>query len=81
MSEKELQQRYYLYFLSDFIFTAPLTQIFTSEGTWELVFSIVNDSIIEGTESFTVSLTNPQPPDAVLALDSSTIFILDNNLS
>ena len=39
----------------------------------------MDDEAIEHTESLTISLTNPQPPDAVLSLGSTTIIIINDD--
>ena len=39
----------------------------------------MDDEAIETTESLTISLTNPQPPDAVLSLGSITIIIINDD--
>ena len=43
------------------------------------IIKIADDTVIEGTELLTVSLTNPQPPDAVATLGSTTIIINNND--
>ena len=40
---------------------------------------MVDDTVIEGQETLTISLTNPQPPDAMALLDSTTIIITNDD--
>ena len=40
---------------------------------------MVDDTVIEGQEALTISLTNPQPPDAVALLGSATIIITNDD--
>ena len=54
---------------------------FQSNGTLTVVVKIVNDEDIESTESFTLTLYNPQPfGKVVLGKNSLTIIILDDDL-
>ena len=68
-------------FLSlDFVRTGSYLLSFNSEKAREdITISIVNDTVIESTELLIVSLTNPQPPEAVLALGSATIIIINDD--
>ena len=43
------------------------------------ILQVVNDTVIEGQETLTISLTNPQPPDAVALLGSTTIIITNDD--
>ena len=47
---------------------------FTSDGTMFVLVSIVDDNIIEDTESFSIVLSNPQPADRVV-LGNHTIMV------
>ena len=65
---------------SDYMWTSSRT-LTVEPGVTEIynTLNIVNDEAIESTESFTISLTNPQPPDAVLSLGSTTIIIINDD--
>ena len=65
---------------SDYMWTSSRT-LTVEPGVTEIynTLNIVNDEAIESTESLTISLTNPQPPDAVLSLGSITIIIINND--
>ena len=70
-----------LFHSSDFVLASSQRLRFDPEGAQELsiVLSVVDDSVIEGQETLFVSLTNPQPPDAVEVLGSTTIIITNND--
>ena len=54
---------------------------FESNGTLTVVVKIVNDEYIEPTESFTLTLYNPQPfGEVVLRKNNLTTIILDDDL-
>ena len=65
---------------SDYMWTSSRT-LTVEPGVTEIynTLNIVDDEAIESTESLTISLTNPQPPDAVLSLGSITIIIINND--
>ena len=44
-----------------------------------IILHVVDDTVIEGQETLTISLTNPQPPDAMALLDSTTIIITNDD--
>ena len=65
---------------ADFTWTSSQTITFDPGEIYiRNIVNIVDDEAIESTESFTISLTNPQPPDAVLSLGSTTIIIINND--
>ena len=65
---------------ADFTWTSSQTITFDpGEKYIRNIVNIVNDEAIESTESLTISLTNPQPPDAVLSLGSTTIIIINDD--
>lgn len=69
-----------IFLSSDFIRTGSYLLCFNSEKAREnITISIVNDTVIESTELLMVSLTNPQPPEAVLTLGSATIIIINDD--
>ena len=65
---------------SDYMWTSSRT-LTVEPGVTEIynTLNIVDDEAIESTESLTISLTNPQPPDAVLSLGSITIIIINDD--
>ena len=55
--------------------------VFSSNETMSVSVSIVDDDIIEGTESFTIVLSNPRPAGrVVLGIDTFTVTIIDQDL-
>ena len=51
----------------------------SGKSQYDIIFHIIDDDVIESTEIFTISLTNPNPPDAVAALGSTRITIINND--
>ena len=74
---------YYIHFffvIIDYVWAGSHTLKFISSKTWEnIVISIVNDTVIEGTESLIISLTDPQPPDAIHTAGTTTIIITNDD--
>ncbi|CAI8045944.1 hypothetical protein GBAR_LOCUS25393 [Geodia barretti] len=65
----------------DFVWGDSRTLRFGPGGTREsnAILQVVDDTVIEGQETLTISLTNPQPPDAVALLGSTTIIITNDD--
>ena len=59
--------------------TGSTTLTFVAPSTQYIAIAIVDDAILEGTESLSVSLSNPQPAGVVLNQSSLTINIVDND--
>ena len=64
---------------SDFVQTGLSTLTFNESGTQNILVNIVNDSVIENSEFFTIILSNPQPDDVMLDPDTISITIVDND--
>ena len=66
---------------SDFVWGGSHSLTF-SPGMTQInrTVSIVNDDIIEKEESVIITFTNPQPPESVLSLGSTTITIVNDDL-
>ena len=52
---------------------------FNGSGTQNILVAIVDNNIIEDSESFTVILTNPQPDNVVFDPDTIMITIIDDD--
>jgi hypothetical protein len=63
----------------DFFRTGQSEITFTSSRFESILISIADDSEVEDTESFSISLLNPQPGNVVIFPDSITISIFDND--
>ena len=70
-----------LFVVSDFVWSTPqATMSFNSgKSQYDIIFHIIDDDVIESTENLAISLTNPNPPDAVARLGSTTITIINND--
>ena len=53
---------------------------FNESGTQNIFVNIVNDSVIEDSEFFTIVLSHTQPHDLVLDANMTTITITDDDL-
>ena len=69
------------FFTSDYIWSGSKTLRFDAGGSQELsvTLSIVDNIEIERQETLIISLTNPQPSDAVEVLGSTTVIITNND--
>jgi hypothetical protein len=65
----------------DFVWGDSRTLRFGPGGTREYnaILQVVDDTVIEGQETLTITLTNPQPPDAVALLGLTTIIITNDD--
>jgi hypothetical protein len=63
----------------DYVRTGLSALVFNETGTQNILVNIVNDSVIEDSESFTIILSNPQPDNVVLDPDIIIIIIVDND--
>ena len=55
---------------------------FTNNGTMNIPLAILEDGLLEMTESFSIILSNsqPGPPNVQLGIDTIVVFIVDNNI-
>ena len=65
---------------TDYVRTGLAVLVFDSSGTGTVLVGILDDDVIESTESLTVVLSNPQPfPGVVLGTSVFTITITDDD--
>ena len=64
---------------TDYVRTGLSALTFNESGTQNILVNIVNDSVIEDSESFTIILSNPQPDNVVLDPDTISITIMDDD--
>ena len=69
-------------FFTDYVRVGQSSLVFNTNGTQNIIVSIVNDDILEMTESFSISLSNlnPGPPLVEFGNSEVIITILDNDI-
>ena len=65
--------------VSDFELSKSTLRFNSAKTQDNIVVEIIDDDVIESTENFAISLTNPNPPDAVARLGSTRITIINND--
>ena len=65
--------------VSDFVWVRSTLRFNSAKTQDNIIVQIIDDDVIESTENFAISLTNPNPSDAVAALGSTRITIINDD--